>query len=150
MAIREALTTDLAAIKRIRASVKENILSNPALVTDQDIVAHQTSVGKGWVWEENGEVLGFCHVNFLQANIWSLFIDPAHEGKGIGKELHRVMLDWYFGNYSQKLWLGTDPGTRAEEFYQRQGWKKSGYFDNGEVRFEISKADWGNQNRIHL
>ncbi len=36
------------------------------------------------------------------------------------------MLDWYFGQTPETLWLSTSPGTRAERFYRTAGWQEAG------------------------
>nr|WP_315423673.1 GNAT family N-acetyltransferase [uncultured Pedobacter sp.] len=142
MIFREAKTTDIPAIQIVRHTVKENILSDPALVTDQDCEEFITQRGKGWVCEVDGEVVGFSIVDLKEHNIWALFLRPEFEGKGIGKELHRLMMDWYFDQTQEMVWLGTSPNTSAEEFYTRQGWKKVGVVNKGEVKFEMSYEDW--------
>lgn len=145
MIFREAKTTDIASIQIVRHTVKENILSDPALVTDKDCEEFITGRGKGWVCEVNGEVVGFSIVDLKEHNIWALFLRPEFEGRGIGKELHRLMMDWYFEQTKAPVWLGTSPNTRAEEFYSRQGWKKAGMVNKGEVKFEMSYEDWRNR-----
>jgi len=49
--------------------------------------------GKGWVCKVDGEVVGFAIVDLKEHNIWALFLRPEFEGMGIGKELHRLMID---------------------------------------------------------
>ncbi|KRT13169.1 GCN5 family acetyltransferase [Pedobacter ginsenosidimutans] len=142
MIFREAKTTDIAAIQIVRHTVKENTLSDPALVTDKDCEEFITQRGKGWVCEVGGAIVGFSIVDLKEHNIWALFLRPEFEGKGIGKELHRLMMDWYFDQTQDLVWLGTAPNTRAEEFYSRQGWKKVGMVNKGEVKFEMSYEDW--------
>lgn len=142
MIFREAKTTDIAAIQIVRHTVKENTLSDPALVTDKDCEEFITQRGQGWVCEIGGEVVGFSIVDLKEHNIWALFLRPEFEGKGIGKELHRLMMDWYFDQTHEPVWLGTAPNTRAEEFYTRQGWKNVGLVNKGEVKFEMSYEDW--------
>ncbi|MCX2583974.1 GNAT family N-acetyltransferase [Pedobacter sp. MR22-3] len=145
MIFREAKTTDIHAIQIVRHTVKENILSDPAMVTDKDCEEFITQRGKGWVCEVNEEVVGFSIVDLKVHNIWALFLRPEFEGKGIGKALHRLMMDWYFDQTHEPVWLGTSPNTRAEEFYARQGWKKVGVVNNGEVKFEMTLEDWVNK-----
>lgn len=142
MIFREAKTTDIAAMQIVRHTVKENILSDLALVTDQDCEAFITSRGKGWVCEVDGEIVGFSIADLKEHNIWALFLRPEFEGRGIGKKLHRLMMDWYFEQTKVPVWLGTAPNTRAEEFYTRQGWKKTGWVNKGEVKFEMTYEDW--------
>jgi hypothetical protein len=47
MIIREAIMSDITQIQIVRNSVKENMLSNPALVTDADCEEFITRRGKG-------------------------------------------------------------------------------------------------------
>ncbi|HEY0066496.1 MAG TPA: GNAT family N-acetyltransferase [Flavisolibacter sp.] len=136
MIYREATTNDIEQMHRVRMAVKENVLSNPALVTHQDYVNYLTTIGKGWLCESGGEVLGFAIVGTEEKNVWALFVSPEAEGKGIGKTLHNTLLDWYFSHHTEPLWLTTSPGTRAEEFYRRCGWTEVGRQANGEVKFE--------------
>ena len=142
MNFKEATIQDISQIQAVRNSVKENRLSNPALVTDADCVDHLTIRGKGWVCLVDGEIVGFAIADLKANNIWALFVDPEYEGCGIGKELHRLMLDWYFGQSQETVWLSTAPGTRAEEFYKKQGWKNVGFYGKGEIKFEMRYLDW--------
>src|SRR5688500_1198390 len=121
MIIREARLTDILRMQVIRHSVRENVLSDPALVTDKDYLEFLVIRGKGWVCELDGQVIGFAIVDLKENNVWALFVQPEYEGRGAGKGLHRVMLDWYFEQTKTPLWLGTAFGTRAETFYRRQG-----------------------------
>ncbi len=142
MIFREALTSDIMQIQRVRNSVHENRLSNPALVTDDDCRRFLSVEGKGWVCEADGRVVGFSIVDVLRKNIWALFVHPDYERKGIGKQLQFLMLTWYFQNYGEPVWLGTAPDTRAEKFYTYSGWRRKGMRDNGEVKFEMTKEEW--------
>ncbi|ULQ56590.1 GNAT family N-acetyltransferase [Flavihumibacter rivuli] len=142
MTIREAIRTDIPRLMEIRLAVKENVLSNPALVPQSDYEEFLFSRGKGWVAEIDGNVAGFAIVDLLEHNVWALFVDPAFEGMGLGRLLHDQMMDWYFRQTDQVIWLGTEPGTRAAAFYARAGWKDLGLRKNGEVYFEMSRSDW--------
>jgi GNAT superfamily N-acetyltransferase len=144
---REAKPEDIAQIQVIRNSVKENVLSDPALVSDKDCEEFLTVRGKGWVCEMDGNVAGFAIADMKDNNIWALFIHPDHEGKGIGKKLHDQMIDWYFNQTTTTVWLGTAPGTRAEKFYRTAGWKEVGMHGKREIKFEMSFEDW---NKIRI
>jgi GNAT superfamily N-acetyltransferase len=135
MIFREATVDDIKEIQVVRNAVKENTLSDPALVSDADVKEFITERGRGWVCETDGKVVGFSIVDMKENNIWALFVHPDYEGKGIGKKLHDMMLDWYFKQTKEKLWLGTEPGTRAEKFYRMQGWKEVGMHGK-EIKFE--------------
>lgn len=142
MKFREAQLTDIAQIQIVRHLVKENTLSDPALVPDEDVAYYITEKGKGWVCEAEGKIVGFSIVDLVEKSIWALFVDPQYDRRGVGKELHRLMMDWYFSKTRDKVCLGTAPNTRAEEFYKRQGWTPAGFYNNGEVKFEMNFEDW--------
>jgi len=143
MIIREALVSDIKQIQKVRNSVIENPLSNPALVTDQDCEDFMTVRGKGWVCEINGKIVGFSIADLKDNNIWALFIEPGFDKQGIGRKLHDVMLNWYFSQTKETVWLGTAPGTRAEIFYRKSGWTEIGMHGKGEIKFEMTFDNWG-------
>ncbi len=142
MKIREALVTDIPEIQIIRHYVKENILSDPNLVSDADCVEYITNRGKGWVYEINNLMVGFAIADLQENNIWALFILPEYEKNGIGKKLHDTMLKWYFSQTDKTVWLSTSPNTRAEKFYRNAGWREVGIYGKGEIKFEMSSAEW--------
>ena len=144
--IREAKIEDIPQIQIVRNAVKENMLSNPNLVTDEDCVEFLTIRGKGWVCEINEQIVGFSIVDLKDHNIWALFVHPDFEKQGIGRKLHDVMLNWYFDQTKEPVWLGTAPKTRAEMFYRMTGWKEIGTHGKGEVKFEMTHSDWLNLN----
>ncbi|WP_066834454.1 GNAT family N-acetyltransferase [Rufibacter ruber] len=142
MRYREALLSDIPGIQRVRHAVKENILSDPALVTDHDCAEYLTKRGKGWVCLVNGTVVGFSIADLQGHNIWALFVDPDFEKKGVGRKLHALMLDWYFSQTRQTVWLSTDPASRARGFYLAAGWKEAGRYGKGEVKLEMEYSTW--------
>jgi GNAT superfamily N-acetyltransferase len=142
MLYREATIADIPQIMIVRFAVTENTLSNPALVTNADCEEFLTQRGKGWVAELDGKIAGFAIADLVDNNIWALFVHPAYAVQGIGKTLHSIMLNWYFSQTTQTVWLGTAPNTRAEQFYRLQGWVDKGLRPNGEIRFEFSYADF--------
>ncbi|MEO1653215.1 MAG: GNAT family N-acetyltransferase [Bacteroidota bacterium] len=139
---REAQGKDIPQLIRIRASVRENILSDPSKVQLRDYEEYLNQRGKGWVCEWQGQVIGFAVVDLWEESIWALFIYPEFIGQGIGKGLHRRLLDWYFAQDKSQIWLCTDPHTRAEAFYRRQGWQEAGLQNQGEIRLFLDKNTW--------
>ena len=142
MNIRVAEIKDIYEIQVVRNLVKENRLSDPALVPDSDVEDYITRRGKGWVCEIDGAVVGFAIADIIDNNIWALFIHPDFERIGIGKKLHSEMLNWYFSQTDKTVWLGTSPKTRAELFYRKAGWKEVGIHGKGEIKFEMTKDEW--------
>lgn len=142
MLYREALLSDIPAIQYVRNSVRENVLSDPSKVTDEDCKNYLSERGKGWVCEVEQKIVGFSIVDLQDYNIWALFILPEFEKQGIGKQLHDRMLDWYFTQTEHTVWLSTDSGTNAEKFYRNAGWTEVGRSGNREIKFEMSFDDW--------
>ena len=134
--LRQAERADVAAIFRVRYAVKENRIA-PGILSEEDVTAEMEVSGKGWVIEEDGRVVAFAIGNALTGNIWALFVDPEFEGRGFGRRLHDQMLSWLQSRGLHRLWLTTDPGTRAQRFYERSGWRNCGLVA-GELRFEMS------------
>jgi ribosomal protein S18 acetylase RimI-like enzyme len=148
MHFREATIQDIPQMHVVRCAVKENILSNPALITEVDYETFIVEYGKGWVCEMNAQIVGFAVVDLLKNNIWALFIDPYYEKQGIGRKLHHIMLDWYFSQTQASVWLSTENDTRAEHFYKKLGWQDTGSYGTNEVKFEMSYQNWIEQLQI--
>jgi GNAT superfamily N-acetyltransferase len=127
---------------RIRTAVRENQLRNPALVQPQHYRPLLSEHGRGWVAEVRGRIVGFAVADLTRSNVWALFVDATFEGKGIGRQLHDIMMDWLFASGAERVWLATDPGTRAERFYRSAAWRYAGTQPTGEVRFEMCRDDW--------
>lgn len=139
MSIRRAETSDVSAINHLRLQVKENQLSDPNRITEDMTRAAITEIGRGWVYEEDNRLLGFSIANQDDSEIWALFVLPGHEGKGIGQSLISEAVTWLWSLGKQTVFLSTDPNTRAEQFYLRNGWQKNGFKDNGEVKFVLNR-----------
>jgi GNAT superfamily N-acetyltransferase len=144
MTVREATISDVAQIQAVRNAVKENMLSNPALVPDSDVEDYMMRRGRGWVCEIDNKIVGFSIISVTDKNVWALFVDPGFDRQGIGRLLHDTMMDWYFTQTADTIWLGTAPGTRAEQFYRKAGWTEVGMHGK-EIKFEMSKDDWENR-----
>ncbi|RSK48365.1 GNAT family N-acetyltransferase [Hymenobacter rigui] len=146
MLYRPAQPADIPALMEVRLAVRENVLRNRALVTEADCLHYLTERGRGWVAEEAGRVVGFAIADAQEHSVWALFVHPDFDRKGLGKTLLHQLLHWYFAQTDHPIWLSTAPGTRAEEFYRRQGWQDTGRTASGEVRFELTKEGWKKNN----
>src|SRR5262245_50555168 len=133
--VRTAERQDIAEMHRVRMSVLENRLTSMGL-TDADYLAAMKS-GGAWVIDLEVQIAGFAIGDPANGNIWALFIDPRHEGRGYGRRLHDVMVTWLRSQGCGTLWLTTEPETRAERFYESAGWTRTGVTPSGEVRFEL-------------
>ncbi|MBL7709541.1 MAG: GNAT family N-acetyltransferase [Chitinophagaceae bacterium] len=143
MTFREATIKDIPQIQVVRNAVTENTLSNPALVTDKDCEEYIVKRGKAWVCEVDGAIVGFAIADLQDHNVWALFVQPGFDKKGIGRRLHDDMLNWYFQQTTHTIWLSTSPGTRAEAFYRKAGWRETGLYGKGEIKFEMPATEWG-------
>jgi GNAT superfamily N-acetyltransferase len=140
--LRQALVADIPGMHRVRLAVKENRLAS-TVITESDYQPAIETSGRGWVVEIDGRVVAFAIGNKTNGNIWALFVDPAHEGRGYGRLLHDEMIKWLRGQGVKTLWLTTQASTRAERFYEKAGWLRVGTTATGEVRFEQTEAQQG-------
>jgi GNAT superfamily N-acetyltransferase len=122
---RRAITADISAMSRIRLCVTENTLSEPARITHEMYEDFLEKAGRGWVVENDGEVLAFCYADKVNASIWALFVSPEHEGRGFGQSLLKLAVDWLFEIGHDCIHLTTGANTRAERFYSEQGWTRA-------------------------
>jgi GNAT superfamily N-acetyltransferase len=136
---REATVEDIPALSEVRLSVVENVLSDPHRITREACVGYLSAAGKGWLCEVDGVVSGFSVASLADASIWALFVRPEFEGRGIGKRLLRLATDWLFEAGAQRITLSTGAGTRADRFYERQGWRRGEIDEAGEVRYLLPK-----------
>jgi GNAT superfamily N-acetyltransferase len=118
----------------IRGSVRENRLSDPSRVTLQDYHWH-IDHAPIHVWEDDGLIKGMSAGDPRDGSIWALFVDPAFEGRGIGQVLILAACTSIAAAGHCTAKLSTEPGTRAERFYLRNGWLAKGYTERGEAIF---------------
>lgn len=133
--LRQAVAADIPDIQRVRRLVRENRLVS-TVISDEDVFEAIERTGRGWVVEADREVVAFAIGNATNGNIWALFVDPDHERRGYGRMLHDTMTDWLRSRGVERLWLTTEPGTRAEKFYESAGWRFAGVTPQGEHRYE--------------
>ncbi|KPH78984.1 MULTISPECIES: GNAT family N-acetyltransferase [Bosea] len=132
--IRKATATDQPRIHAIRMGVSENVLSDPSKVTDEEVAWYREQA-IFLVAEVDGAVAGFTCANHQTGLVWALFIDKAHEGRGLGRALLDAALDRLSAAGHAQAWLTTGAGTRAERFYLRHGWQDMGHSLDGNVVF---------------
>jgi GNAT superfamily N-acetyltransferase len=140
--IRAGVAADLPAITSVRTAVHENHLSVAQMaaigITHETIAASMAAGDLGcWVAEHEGVVIGFSMADRKEGQVFALFVDPAHEGKGHGSALLTVSEEWLRQSGHRVARLTTDAETRAFHFYQRRGWtvtgRTAGHFAEDEV-----------------
>ena len=138
---RTACARDIPAMSAIRLGVQENRLRDPARVTQQMYFDYLDLLGRGWVCERDGAIAGFAYADRAEGSIWALFVDPAHEGAGIGKRLLALATGYLFEQGHAKVVLSTGPGTRADRFYKAQGWRRSHAEGEAEAFFTLDRRE---------
>jgi GNAT superfamily N-acetyltransferase len=132
--IRLATRADIPRLMEIRTAVWENRLSDPSRVTLADYHWFIDHAGVH-VWDEGGFIKGLSAGDPRDGSIWALFVGPAFEGFGIGQALIGESCKSLVAAGHRFATLSTAPGTRAEQFYLRNGWTANGLDDRGEMRF---------------
>ena len=118
--------------------MRENKLSDPARVTIEDVHWFISNPGI-FVWDDDGQIAGFSAADPRNGGIWALFMDQAYERRGIGRALFERACAVLWEAGFTRMWLTTDPGTRAEAFYRAAGWQVAGR-KGSELLFEATAA----------
>lgn len=137
--LREATRADLAGIWRVRYAVAENTLA-PGRIEDDEVISQLEASGRGWVVEEDGEIVAFAIGDARGSSVWALFVDPRAQGRGYGSLLHDTMVEWLWTHGLDTLWLSTGADTKARGFYERRGWRCTGKSGRDQVRLELTNA----------
>jgi GNAT superfamily N-acetyltransferase len=147
MLLRLATRDDIPELWRVRYAVTENRLT-PGRISDAELLAYLEDFGRGWVIElapaPQPRIAGFAIGDAHNGHVWAMFVDPPLHGQGHGRRLHDAMVQWLFAQGHERLDLGTQPGSRAEAFYRRAGWRPldDGPAGPGDRHFELLKKDW--------
>ena len=136
---RYATAADIDAMSRICLAVSENRLSDPGRITGAMYIDYLDRLGRSWVGEVDGAVAGFAAADKVDGALWALFIDPAQEGRGIGKHLLALAADYLFAQGHECLVLSTGAGTRADAFYAAQGWQRGPMKNQVEVIYKLPR-----------
>lgn len=139
---RRANPDDIPAMSTIRLAVTENRLSDPSRITRQMYEDYLDILGRGWVAEVDGVVVGFSYANNSDASIWALFMAPEYQGRGIATHLLKLATAWLFEQGWNTVRLSTGAATRADRFYASQGWTRERIVGN-EVFYLIASGRAG-------
>lgn len=143
MHLRAVTVEDVEALFDIRCSVLENHQSREELAelgitptTIADMIRGDDYVA--FLAEVGGEPIGFTMAEISEAYVFACFLRPGFEKRGIGRQLMERTEAGLRQHGVTQAWLSTGPGEdlRAVGFYERLGWKRNGYLDDGQIRFE--------------
>jgi GNAT superfamily N-acetyltransferase len=134
--LRAATRADLSRVHEVRHGTAENRLTNPALVTDEEIAWYLDHAI--FLVSENEEgVQGFTCVNHQTGYVWALFVIDEAQGQGHGTSLLDAAMTQLRQAGHRQAYLSTGTGTKAEGFYMARGWKPMGVNMHGEVVFRL-------------
>ncbi len=139
MNFRLATFADIPAMSEIRLAVQENVLSNPSRITPQMYEDYLEKLGRAWLCELEGRIIGFCYAASEHNSIWALFVQPGYEGLGAGKTLLRLATQWLFERGAASVTLETAVNTRADRFYLAQGWERGAMKNEIEVIYTLKR-----------
>ncbi|MFM5662249.1 GNAT family N-acetyltransferase [Aeromonas veronii] len=80
--------------------------------------ARYLPASQSWVYEEDGLLLGF--ISWYQGSVAALFISPAHQSHGLGRQL----LEHLKAQYGQLELTVYAENEQARRFYCRNGFKE--------------------------
>lgn len=89
----------------------------------------------------DGRPVAFSMVDLATGEVFAMFVLPSHENLGLGRQLMAVAEAALFEHHD-RLFLITDrrDEIRANGFYQRLGWTVTAQVEDGDVRYEKSRA----------
>jgi len=131
--IRKAIRADYPRISEIRLSVRENRLAKSKYELVDRHADWIFDNAAFWVWEDDGAIQGFSAADPSDGTIFALFVDPSYEGRGIGRALLPLACQVLRDSGHAAATLSTEPGTRAERFYRRDGWTEIGREHDGQI-----------------
>ncbi|MER2493552.1 GNAT family N-acetyltransferase [Catenovulum sediminis] len=139
MQIREASVTDIPALDIIRQKPSDNPLPLNKPISEICYHNYLTLYGKGWVSYDTGGVNGYVICSKKESSIWALFVDPSYQRQGIGQLLLSTASNWLYQSGICKIYLSTGVNSRAEHFYQKQGWTRGAVLSTGQVTYYKEK-----------
>ncbi|HEB28062.1 MAG TPA: GNAT family N-acetyltransferase [Porticoccus sp.] len=139
---REMCLADIPAAFHVRTSTIENPLTLQELeqdyeLTPESLAQAMKASSKGWVCEDDNQVVGFAMGDPYEGELTVLAVLPKHEGNGIGKRLLATVESWLLESGCDELWLLTtpDPTLRAYKLYLSKGWTATGEIIDEDEKF---------------
>lgn len=129
MNLRPITHTDIPALFEVRVATHENAMTLEELerlgITPETVGRMLGTSHAGWLWEDEGRVVGFAMGNRTTGEMWVIALLPEYVGRGLGSRLLREVEGWLAAQGWRRIWLTTDPDTslKAYAFYRQHGWK---------------------------
>ena len=127
---------EIEEIFDLRGATRESAISRERLaalgITSTSVAKHLAAgATRGWVCVAESRIVGFCIGEWATGEVLVLAVLPAFEGRGIGKTLLSLVVDWLRSFKPKRVWLGasSDPKTRSHGFYRALGGRPVGEKD---------------------
>jgi GNAT superfamily N-acetyltransferase len=117
--LRPAVPADLTALLAIRDAAGPDALSDPALVTEDRLIAADAVTA----CDEAGRVVGFAATGGAAVH---LLVDSGARGTGVGRELLAAACAAVKQAGHATATLTLAPGSTAEHHYRAAGWRRTG------------------------
>jgi GNAT superfamily N-acetyltransferase len=146
MIFREMEQRDVGRCIEVRTLVREQRYSVEALrqvgITEESVTKMLAMTHQGWVCEIDGRIVGFSMGNRSSGEFWVLAVLPEFEGRGIGRRLMELAVQWLRASACPEIWLWTSPdvSTRAYALYRKFGWKDCGV-QNGQRIMKLQEHE---------
>ena len=140
---REASATDMPGISHVRLAVIENALSVEQLqergITNASVAASLLTHRKGWVAEQDGQIVAFSMADRADWSIFALFVLPGYEQRGLGGHLLDLALGWLWDNGAERVWLSTGRKRGRRASTRCVDGSVPAMQARGDLRFELSR-----------
>ncbi len=133
LVFREEREEDIEATLEMRGRTRENPVTREYLaslgITPESVAAEfRAGTAAGWVCLDGGRIVGFSGADAEHGEVVVVAVLPEYEGRGVGKRLLALAVEWLRSRGHGQLWLAAnpDPAGRSHGFYRRLGWRPTG------------------------
>ena len=133
---------DIPEMINVRELVDENKLR---VLPEEEAARYrfQMNAGaNGWTCRIGGFLCGFAIADSGARRLGALFVHPYFKRDGIGRYLHRVAVERLFSQSDAPIHVATQPGTAAERFFRKAGWRLVDDEENGDYLYELLPDIW--------
>ncbi|WP_436698278.1 N-acetyltransferase family protein [Nocardioides sp. BYT-33-1] len=128
--LRPATPADVPRIAAVQVAARAGAAMPPAIHPPAEIRAHLAAhfgAAESWVAEVGGQVVGYAR--FTRTWLDDLYVDPAHQGRGVGSALLDVVKARHPAGFS--LWV-FEQNVAARAFYTAHGLVEREHTDGAE------------------
>ena len=125
------LLTDLAMRSKASWGYSDEFMA--ACRAELTFTPQKMAAWRIWLAESSGAVVGMIalHVDGQAAELEDFFVEPAHQGRGVGAALMDVLLAACRAQGVTQVGLDADPN--AEPIYERLGFQQVGWSPSGSI-----------------